>query len=113
MLKNDRYTTLTAQLEPSPRLHRYCNRHHRYNCRCGRKCNDYTALDEQIVSVLRTSAGGRVPVSTIYVQARLSAFYDIFRSERQLRRDLNRLVQKQCVVRQGERGGWYLRQEVR
>lgn len=90
---------------------RWCNKHHRHNCPCGRKPNPqfHASFESQIIAVMRLYADGRVPVSSQWIAIQLLIEYGIERTERTVRNHLHTMAKKGDVVFHGRLRGWEIK----
>ena len=84
--------------------HRWCGKHRRLDCNCGRKRQDFRELEEAIIQVMRYRASGRVAVSSEWIAIQLLIDYGIDRTGRSVRYQLSRMRDAGKVIQAGNRG---------
>jgi hypothetical protein len=91
--------------------HKWCKnpRHiHRKDCRCGRTPQDFSDLEEKIMSVMHYQASGRIPVSPVWISIQLLIDFNIDLTERTIRNHMHRMADSGKVARAGYRAGYRL-----
>lgn len=82
---------------------RWCGKHRRHDCPCGRKPNPQQtqSFESAILAVMQLRAGGRVPVSSQWIAIQLLIEYDIDRTRRTVLYHLKAMETRGVVVKAG------------
>lgn len=84
---------------------KYCKRHKRYGCKCGRKRKNYADIDTKILCAVQAMQRRGLRVSPTYLVAWLPDEV-ASRSARQLYRDMKRLKSQGKIIHLGNDGGY-------
>jgi DNA-binding transcriptional ArsR family regulator len=88
--------------------HKWCVRHRRLDCRCGRTHKDFSDFEALILQVMCYRAAGRVPATVTWISIQLLIEYGINLTERTIRNHMYRLTEKGKVIHVGWGLGYQL-----
>jgi hypothetical protein len=88
--------------------HKWCARHRRLDCKCGRTPQDFSDFEALILRVMRYKASGRAPVTPMWISIQLLIEYGIDLTDRTIRNHMRRMMQQGKVVHVGHLSGYRL-----